>query len=438
MNALTLASRSEGAAPTPGNLRRLVVLRYIVIAVVIAAILAGELWVHVYPAMPPLNTFLAALALLNVATQFRLRAAWPLTRAEFTGHLVADIVLLGGILHFAGGAANPLVSLLFLPMIFAAAMLPQAHAWAIAALAVACYGVLLATSLPLEHHVEDDLQAALSAFDLHLTGMWLTFMLTAALVAFFLTRMAQSLRARDRALARVREEALRDERIVALGTLAAGAAHELGTPLGNILLITDELERRYAEDREARAELADLRAELRRCKGILGEIVAVAGGVRAEGGRPQPADQYLDELRGQWALMRPAVRASFVWVGERPAPMVFAEQALAQALTNLFNNAADADPGGTIEVEGRCLDGSLQIEIRDRGPGITPELQARAGDIFFTRERSPNNMGLGIGLFLANATIERAGGSVRLTNREGGGAVTRVMLPLINAGKEGR
>lgn len=426
------------AAPTGMNLLRLVYVRYVIIAVMLTAVDFDHLlWVHVHPAVSPFLVSVSVLLAVAIAVQLRLRAAWPVTRAEFVANLVADIVLLGTSIYFAGGAANPMVALLMLPLIAAAIVLPQAHTWAIMALAVGCYGLLLATNPSLANRHEDQFTIVLSASDQHLAGMWVSFSLTAAVVALLLTRMAQSLRERDSALARLREEALRDERIVALGTLAAGAAHQLGTPLGNVLMIADELERRYAGDGAARAELADLRGEIRRCKGILGDVVAAAGGARAEGGRLQPADAYLEALRDSWHLVRPAVRASFVWVGTRPAPMVFAEQALAQALVNLLDNAADAAPGEAVEVEGRCVGGALQIEIRDRGPGITPELQAKAGDVFFTRERSPNNMGLGIGLFLANATIERAGGSVRLTNREGGGALTQVTVPLTARG-EGR
>lgn len=415
------------AIPTTENLRRLVLLRYIVGAVLLASIFAGELWLHVHAPLLPLLACVGVLLVVNLLTQFRLHLAWPVTRAEFLAHPVADIVLLGALLYFSGGSANPLVSLLLLPLIVAAVVLPPAQSWGVAALGVGCYTLLLFYNEPLvqhHHHGEGDPG---DAINMHLFGMWLTFMLSAVLICLFLSRMAHSLRERELALARAREESLRNERIVALGTLAAGAAHELGTPLGNMLLLAGELERRHHGDSEALEDIADLKTQILTCKGILSDMVATAGGARAEGGDMQPADQFLAEILKKWELMRPATQLRYAWIGSRPAPAIVTEQTLSQAVINLLNNAADAAPE-LVEVEGRCADGELQIEIRDRGAGLTAEVQQRAGEAFFTT-KAPGS-GLGIGLFLANATIERARGSVRLLNRDGGGARTLVTLPL--------
>ncbi|HEY5762740.1 MAG TPA: ATP-binding protein [Rhodocyclaceae bacterium] len=436
---------SAVAAPTLENLRRLVLLRYTIIVVLLAAIAAGEWWLHMHAALLPVFFCIGMLGAFNVVTQLRLRKPWPLTPVEFLAQLVADIALLGATFYFSGGLANPLVSLLLLPLIVAAIVLRQSHAWGVAALSAGCYGLLVFFHRPIEHRrppaeVYDSafhdpgLHAAAvqgAAFDQHLVGMWLTFALSAALVAAFFTRMTQSLRRREAALARAREMALRDERIVALGTLAAGAAHELGTPLGNMLMLADELEARCSADVEARSDVAELKTQIRSCKRILGEMVASAGGARAEAGGPQAADAFFEELLDKWALTRPAVRLDAHWQGERPAPTLVTEQTLVQALINLLNNAADAAAGKPVEVSARCRDGSLEIEIGDRGPGLTLELQERAGAVFVTTK---GDGGLGIGLFLANATIERAGGSVQLTARAGGGTLSEVRLPLIEKG----
>lgn len=436
----------NSAAPTPENLRRLVLLRYTLVVVLLIAIGAAEWWLHMRAALPPVLVCVGLFAALALATQARLRAGWPLTSAEFLAHVLIDIALLGATFYFAGGPANPLVSLLLLPLIVAAIVLPQTHAWGVAVLSATCYGLLVLFHRPLEHRpmaaeVYDSafhdagLHAAAmqgEAFDQHLFGMWLTFVLSATLVAAFFTRMAQSLRWREAELARAREEALRNERIVALGTLAAGAAHELGTPLGNMLMLADEIGRRCKSDEEMLADVGDLKVQIRDCKRILSEMVAAAGGARAEGGRLQAADAFFFDVLEKWALTRPAVRMTPSWVGDRPAPMLVSEQALTQALVNLLNNAADAMPDAAVEVTGQCRDGKLQIEIADRGPGLTPEVLARAGETFVTTKGDGG--GLGIGLFLANATIERAGGSVQLQTRPGGGTLSCVHLPLSNPG----
>jgi two-component system sensor histidine kinase RegB len=223
---------------------------------------------------------------------------------------------------------------------------------------------------------------------------------------------------------------MRNERIVALGTLAAGAAHELGTPLGTMALLVEEMERAPGGEAGSADDLAELKTQIGNCKRIIGEMTAAAGAVRAEGGRLQPANEFLVDVLDKWQLMRPQARFSYRWRGETPAPALVTEQTVSQALINLLNNAADASPE-SVEVEGACRAGRLFVEILDRGPGLTAEVQERAAEPFFTT-KAPGS-GFGIGLFLANATVERSGGTVRLFNREGGGVCTEVILPLTGA-----
>ncbi len=257
--------------------------------------------------------------------------------------------------------------------------------------------------------------------------MWFNFVLSAALVVLFVARMAATLRDRDRLLAAAREENLRNERIVALGTFAAGAAHELGTPLSTMAVITRELEKEYAHLPALVADARCLRHQVAACKRSLTGLLAASGHERAADERRITVEAFLNDMLEQWRLMRPAVAVTTSWQGPRPAPLIAAGQTLSQAITNLFNNSADASADG-VEVKGRWDHAQLSIEIRDRGSGITPEVASRAGKGFFTT-KAPGE-GLGLGLFLANATVEHLGGKVRLLNRAGGGACTQVALPL--------
>jgi two-component system, sensor histidine kinase RegB len=427
MTDLSSLQIETGNGPALENLRRLVLLRYILCAVLLGAIGIGEFLLMMDTPLTPLFACVSTMLAFNAVCHRRLHLRWPITHAELLVNLMLDIALLGVILYLSGGSANPLISLLLLPTIVAAAVLPQRWTWAVAGLSVSVYTLLVFFNDPLIHHSHHNDGSPVDTFDLHLFGMWLTFMLSAVLVALFLSRMAQALKEQEKALALAREEALRNERIVALGTLAAGAAHELGTPLGNMLLLADALERRFPDDGEAGEDIAELKTQILTCKGILGEMVAAAGGRRSEGGHLQPADQFLSDALRKWTLIRPATLLNYTWHGSQPAPRMLTEQTLSQALINLLNNAADASPEA-IEVDGRCQDGALLVDIRDRGTGLTPEVLSQAGEAFYTT-KAPGG-GLGIGLFLANATIERARGKVRLTNRPGGGAVTSVVLPL--------
>lgn len=374
--------------------------------------------------LQPVAAALAFLGLLNVVAHVRLRMGRPVSDAGFFGYLIGDVLGLTALLYFAGGSTNPLISLYLLPLMIAATTLPARYNWGVAGLAVACYSLLLFWYQPLGEHQHQS--AGTTQFNLHVLGMWATFVVSAALIAHFVASMAQSLRERDRMLAQAREEALRNERIVALGTLAAGAAHELGTPLATMALLADDMAVRYAKQQDMREDTAEMQAQIANCKSIISSLADNAGAARGESGRAQPADSFLDEVLAKWLLMRPAVGVNCRWSEATPAPSIIVEQTLSQAVINLFNNAADASPSA-VEIRGRSEADRVVIEIKDRGPGLSAEVARRAGEAFFTTK--PEG-GLGIGLFLANATVERFGGTVRIVNREGGGACTQISLPI--------
>ena len=421
-------------APSTKNLKRLLVLRNIEILGQILAVLGVRYGLDTHLPLAPMLAVTAFLAAANALTWWRLRQAWPVADAEFFAQLLADVLALTALLFFSGGSTNPFVSLYLLPLTIAAAVLPARYTWATAVLTVACYTLLLFVYIPLplpgeicsteatgHMHLggEDD-------FGRHVLGMWFNFVLSAGLISFFVVKMAGSIRERDRQLAEAREQSLRDERIVALGTLAAGAAHELGTPLATMAVITRELQHEHTGDPELSGSLDLLRAQVESCKRILSNMLASAGQARVEHAGRQTADGFLAGLLDSWQLMRPEVVVSADWQSPRPAPEIVADETLAQAVMNLLNNAADASPQA-VEIAARWDDKALTLEIRDRGPGLTPEVAARAGEAFFTTK---GGEGFGLGLFLTNATIERFGGKVQMFNREGGGACVQVILPL--------
>ena len=425
-------------APQLRNLRRLVGLRAIEVAGQVGAIAIAVYAMGMLLPTVILFMLTASLALATLFTWWRTYQSWPVTDAELVLHLLIDIGVLTGLLYFTGGSTNPFVTLYLLPLSIAAAILPAVYTWAVAGATLSCYTLLMFIHLPLPQGPgsfallatlfpggltgEHDAHGLQADFNLHVLGMWFNFALSAVLIAWFVARMAQSLRELDQRLAAAREAALRNEQLVALGTLAAGAAHELGTPLSTIAVIATELERNHGHDSALVDDLRLLRAQTERCKAILTGLSA-----RAEAATLLPCEDYLKKLMEQWQLLRPQIEINTHFVGIKSAPALTVERTLDQALLNLLNNAADVSPQG-IEFDGRWDETRLTLEIRDRGPGISTEVAAQAGTAFFTT-KSPSG-GLGIGLFLANATIERFGGTVKLFNREGGGACVRVTLPL--------
>ena len=386
------------------------------------------------------------LTLVNALTWWRLSLDYPVGSLELFLQLSVDVLVLTVLLYYGGGSTNPFVSLYLLPLVIAAATLTRRHTWGMAALTLTCYSLLMVWYVPLPsanshaqhdaaamqnmdhtHHSMEAAPAATAAsspladaFNTHILGMWLGFVISAVVVAYFAAEMARAVRARDAQLTRVREETLRNERIVALGTQAAGAAHEMGTPLSTMSVIIGEM-RHDCSDPEQQEHLSILDEQVRNCKRILGSLLSHAQETSSE----LSLEEFIRTVLDEWQLLRPTVHYSFSVSGIQPSPRVRADLALRAALLNLLNNAADASPV-EMDIQLRWDEANITLEIHDHGPGLTPEAATRAGSAFFTTKQE----GRGLGLFLANATLERLEGSVRLSNREGGGATTEVKLPL--------
>jgi two-component system, sensor histidine kinase RegB len=403
------------------HLRRLLLMRWFAIAGWLAIVMAAQPLLDIVLPLAPMLAIVVLLAGFNLFTRRRLGRGGAVADGELFAQLCVDITALTLLLFFSGGGANPLVSL-FLPSIaIAAVVLPGRFAWGVVCLSVAAYSLLVFWNVPLS--VPD----AERATRLHLAGMWLIFVASAALIAWFVARMAAAIRSRDLELAAAREEVLRNERVVALGSLAAGAAHELGTPLGTMAVLAGELERNPELDAAAREDLALLREQVEHCKGIITSLAARAGQTRAEGGAAIALDRWLEQTIERWRRLRPHAVAKVSLHGTAPAPRVVGEATLEQALLNLFDNAADAGDG-RVDIEAGWDAGRLSLEVRDHGPGFDESVLLAAGRAFITTRAE----GTGIGLFLAHAAVERLGGRIVLANRDGGGALTRVELPLEN------
>ena len=445
--------------PGHSQLRRLVALRGMAVAAQLLTLAAVWKILELELDWQPMLLTIAALAAINLFSWLRLRSGKPVPNTELFGQLCVDVLALSILLYYSGGSTNPFVSLYLLPLVIAAATLPGRYTWSMAALTAACYSVLMFYYIPLPHNHQHD---GYSAFNAHVVGMWLGFVFSTVVVAYFVVQMAQAVRSRDEMLVRVREEILRNERIVALGTQAAGAAHELGTPLSTMAVVIGELQHEADAQPGWRDSLGILNEQVRGCKRILDKILAnaqISGATSL-----QPADRLMAEVLDEWQLLRPTAQYHYSfptpdettshsarpskdngqvagyrnlplsggahgWQGEVPAPFVSVDATLRAALMNLLNNAADAAPQ-SIEIHTHWDAANFTLEIHDHGKGLSEEAELKAGSAFFTTKTE----GHGLGLFLANATIERMGGSVRLFNRDGGGATTEIILPIAKAG----
>jgi two-component system sensor histidine kinase RegB len=265
---------------------------------------------------------------------------------------------------------------------------------------------------------------ATRATRLHLIGMWLIFVVSTAMIGWLIVRMTRQIRERDAELAATREQALRDERVMAMGTLAAGAAHELGTPLGTMALLAGELANDQSLSDAVREDIALLRQQIGVCKQIITGLSRRAGAERLDNVESVPADRWLDSLRQHWHAARPQAGSRLIIASDGSAPSIAADPRLEQAILNLLNNAANATPR-PLDIRLSWCSEYLSIDIRDHGPGFPSEILAAGGQSSFPA----HERGSGVGLILTRTAIEQLGGRLTLFNPDDGGALARIELP---------
>jgi two-component system sensor histidine kinase RegB len=419
------------------NLRWFFVLRNLLICVEALTVLISVYGLDIPLHQTALTAIITLQMALNWYTWLRLDRDRPVSASELCIQLSFDILAITAILYFTGGATNPLTWFFLLPLIIAAIVLPQTFTWYLVIFASSCYTILMLYYEPLplivpmtladipqqhDHHVmmdHDDIR-------IHVFGMWFGFVFSAVLVAYFVVGMADSLRKLDRKLANVREQSLRNERVVALGTLAAGAAHEMGTPLGTMAILIHDMEKDYEHSQDLHQKMKILREQVNRCKAALSVMSASAGAVRAESGRIMPISRYLDEVVASWRQQGLETQLDYRKTGFEPSPNILAERTLTHALVNILNNSSDASPQG-ITLRTRWTIEHAILEILDEGPGISPAISATLGkDPVSSKEH-----GLGVGLFLAFAAVERLGGKIKMQGRtDKRGTLTHITLPL--------
>lgn len=404
------------------NLKYLLLIRLFAIGGQVVALLFMQYFFSITLPVFPISIIIIALGLFTVASWWHTRNMATVSQKTFLVQLLVDLVTLSLLIYFTGGSINPFISLFIIPIIFAAASLKTAYTWVIALIALASYTTLMFYHIPL---IDRSLHA--EHMRLHIWGMWYGFILSAVLVAYFVSRIAKTIRDQDRLLAAVREEQLHAEQILALGTLAAGTAHELGTPLSTMAVLSRELEHGHTGDPELAKGFRVMREQIDRCKSILARMAADAGQLQANSGHRATLDKYLLAIIDDWRQTRSDVDINLNLQSVPPGAAIIADQTLSHAIINVLNNAADAS-SSTVGIDIAWNHENLNIKIHNDGHGIEQEMLNHIGEIIIS-SKSPAD-GMGLGLFLARTTFNRYGGNLQLINRESGGVTAEIMLPL--------
>lgn len=403
------------------NLLLLVLLRWLAVGGQLATILLVEFVLDIrLPLFPMLATLggLVALNLLQLASvRFR-----SVSNGELLGALLIDVAALTVQLALSGGATNPFITLFLLQVVLGAVLLEAWSSWLLVAVTSAAFALLTVVHhpLPLQPGFVSHLSVAYKA------GSWFSFVLAAVLVVAFVTRIARNLRERDAHLATMRQRATEQEHIVRIGLLASGAAHELGTPLATLSVALGDW-RREAHDPALAAEVAEMEAEVARCKEILAGILFAAGEVTGEAPARTTLRRFVGGIVERWG------RPELVTLvdGLATDPPIVADRALAQTLINLLDNAIEAGASGVtllLElVRDTAGEADILITARDDGRGFPPAFLETIGRPY---QSSKERRGAGLGLFLAANVLRTLGGALEARNDPHGGAVVTLRIPL--------
>ncbi|MEO1496371.1 MAG: ATP-binding protein [Planctomycetota bacterium] len=366
------------------------------------------------------------------------RSVW---HTALGGLMLLDLVVLTAMLALTGGPTNPFVVFYFVNLALSAMILPAVWAWVLNGLAILALAMISFSHLPVDELRNPARLESVVALEASAQvgppwatlGVWVAFAAASSVIVNFLTRLNAELRTSNRLRRQAENERARAEKLEALGTLAAGAAHELATPLSTIAVATTEAQRELERGGVGEAAIDDLRLvgrELARCRSILDRMATDSGQPTA--GLPErlTAARLVEEVLGELAA---ADRVETLWLDEAGGLVVLAPKiALTQAVRAVVQNAIDASDSANadepVSIRVDRLAGTVRLAIADRGPGMPPEVLARAGEPFYTT-KAPGS-GMGLGLFLARSVVERLGGSLRLESPPGGGALVTIVLPL--------
>ncbi len=376
----------------------------------------------------PCLTIICLSALLNLALQIAFNPMQRLEPAYAAALLALNIIELAGLLFFTGGLENPFSFLFLAPVLISATALPTRLTIALGLLAVVCALLLIYFHLPLPWDGDDPLTLP----PIYLIGVWLSIAVAIGVTSLYAFQVTEESRQLSDALAATELVLTREQHLTQIDGLAAAAAHELGTPLSTIFLISRELERTIADDSPMAGDLKTLREQAQRCRDILAKITQLSSS-----GAPfdrMPLSTLIEEAVAPHRDFDVAIKVRIA-IGVTREPVGMRNPAILYGVGNILENAVDF-ARNAVEVDASWNSETVEIVISDDGPGIAPDMLKRIGEPYLSRRRSADDAesghgGLGLGVFIARTLLERTGAKVSFTNRifPDHGAVVHIIWP---------
>ena len=436
LKSFLLPIQMEDGSATRLGLQRLLVLRTFVTMVMALGVLIFDGLSALEIPLRFITLLIGGVLLSVLLGYWRLSSAKVISNFELFGHLLVDAAFLVLLLSNTGGVSNPLISYLLVLLAVSATLLPRAFVYAFALGGIVIYTSFLLLDLTAEHDMATMRSAnEETTFQLHLVGMWVIFLVSAILITVFITRMTRAIQVREINLAKARENELRNEQLVAIGTLAAGTAHALGTPLSTMSVLLTELDLMDAEALQRYAikdDISLLKQQVTRCKHSLNQLIRYYHKDNNEKSENMALIDFINDIRDYIANIHPEAVIDFQLDCD-DTTQVAANLSLRHAVINIVENAIKAAKS---EVDVTCSliaskPPQLKIAIKDDGPGIPAEVMEHVGEPFISMRKDS----MGLGIFLANAAVQRLGGAIEMFNLKEGGALTEIKLPLPDSGR---
>ena len=338
-----------------------------------------------------------------------------------------DTLCLTAVLGLTGGPMNPFSLLYLVQITLSAVVLQKTWTWALGCLSSACFGLLFFVHLPSTafqiHYVGQGLSP-------HLAGMWCAFVIAVTLITYFTGKIADALRTREQEVLTLRDQVAKSERLASLVTLAAGAAHELGTPLGTIAIAAKELERyasRLTIDDAVLEDARVIRSEVERCRRILERMSVQSAEPMGETPQMTCVRDLLAEVLAGFPEPQRALLS--LELSDETLSAILPSRAVAQSLAALIQNALDANRDRRpILISADATGLVLRIAVRDHGHGMPAAVLRRIAEPFFTTKEA--GKGMGLGTFLVRTFAETMGGRVLFDSMPGEGTTATLELPL--------
>ena len=399
------------------NVKRLAILRFITcIGFAIALMALGLYQADTVQSLAAWSILfiMTGLSVLNIHRAHHRH----IVKYEIFSYLLIDSFLIIFLMYFTGGANNPFITYLLVPIVISAATLSWMSTWVLTMIAMIAYGLLLFFYVPL---YPLDKQLAEIGLSFHIIGMWFTFTLSALFIAYFVVEMGLDLKHQEQQTAYFREQSIQNEHLMLLASQAASTAHEIGTPLTTLKVINHELSIDDSLSADIKQDVAIMAEQINLCQQKLNKLTQQT---QLEQSEPQTLQQFIHQVLQQWMLMRPS--AHFVTDLNQAAdhcPVVQYPLVIQQAIINLLDNAQDShNSDAPIEVALQWSKETWTMHIQDHGHGIAPDFQLPLAPV-------ASDKGLGIGLLLSHNSLSRLGGKVTLNNNEHG-CLTLIEMPL--------